>query len=494
MTAGVALVLALGAGAAAAAAPDSGGGTWSTARQAPGTAALNAYTGPQGGYSGFSSVSCSSAGNCAAGGTYQDKDGNIWAFLISQKNGVWGKAEPVPGMTALNLGGVATGSENSPAGPTISQISCPSAGNCAVTGTYQNQAEFTRPFVASERGGVWGKAQEIPGVEAIAPGAPTDYSTSVSCPAAGECVAVGSAGNTPGTEAPGQAIVVSEHRNVWGTARAIKGLAADTTPQLLSVSCTSPGNCLAGGLWTAAQPGGRTTAFLVTERNGAWSSAQQVPGLAALDTRHASHVESVACPSAGNCVVTGRFRGQAGFGVYVASERNGVWGKAQAMPGLAALNTGDSAGVTQVSCSSAGNCATGGWYATIKNKLRQQAWVASEHNGRWARAEKILGSALNGGSYARVSTVSCGATGNCAAGGFYTPSGSPFYSPRNAFVVSLSNGAWGRMQPVPGLAALDTGHYAGLNSVSCSRSGKCSAVGTYADKNDIAQMFVTARS
>jgi hypothetical protein len=83
-------------------------------------------------------VSCSSTGNCGPGCTYLDKGGNIWLFVISQKSGVWGKAERVPGITALNAGGVPTGAEDSPAGPSISQVSCPSAGNCAAAGTYQN--------------------------------------------------------------------------------------------------------------------------------------------------------------------------------------------------------------------------------------------------------------------------------------------------------------------------------------------------------------------
>jgi hypothetical protein len=495
-TAAAALFLALAACTAATAqVPGSG---WGTAREAPGTAVLNAYTGPQGGYSGFSSVSCSSAGNCAAGGTYQDQGGDISAFVISEKNGVWSKAEQVPGIAALNRGGVPTGGEDSPAGPAISQVSCASAGNCAVTGTYQNLAEFPRPFVVAERGGVWGKAQEIPGVEAFPPGGPSggeDYANSVSCPAAGECTAVGSAGNQPNTRLPGVAFVVSQHRNVWARAQAVKGLTQASTPELMSVSCPTPGNCLAGGLSFSTQlPIGKTAAFLVTERNGRWSSAQRIAGLAALDTRHGSDVESVSCSSARNCVITGKFRDQAGDQVYVAGERNGVWGKALAVPGLEALNRAGGAGATQVSCASAGNCAAGGWYLTNKFKQRQQAWVASERNGHWARAQEVLGSALNGGAYARVDTVSCGAPGNCAAGGFYTPSGKPFYGPRDAFVVSERDGSWGRMQPVPGVAALERGHLADLNSVSCSRSGKCSAVGTYADANDVNQMFIVGRS
>ena len=58
------------------------------------------------------------------------------------------------------------------------------------------------------------------------------------------------------------------------------------------------------------------------------------------------------------------------------TERDGVWGKAMAVPGLAALNTGRYAAVDLVSCRSAGNCtATGSYLARHGNG---QGFVVSE--------------------------------------------------------------------------------------------------------------------
>ena len=54
-------------------------GTWQTAIEVPGTAALN-----QGGSADVSSVSCASAGNCSAGGDYQDSSGHFQAFVVSE--------------------------------------------------------------------------------------------------------------------------------------------------------------------------------------------------------------------------------------------------------------------------------------------------------------------------------------------------------------------------------------------------------------------------
>jgi hypothetical protein len=54
-------------------------GTWGTAQQVPGTAALN-----KGGSANINALSCGSAGNCSAGGSYTDRSGHQQAFVASQ--------------------------------------------------------------------------------------------------------------------------------------------------------------------------------------------------------------------------------------------------------------------------------------------------------------------------------------------------------------------------------------------------------------------------
>src|SRR5215472_7119862 len=95
----------------------------------------------------------------------------------------------------------------------------------------------------------------------------------------------------------------------------------------------------------------------------------------------------------------------------------GVWGRAIAVPGLAALNTGRNADVLSVSCAAPGSCAAGGYY---QNHGRH-GFVAVERNGRWRQAVGVPGlGALNTGGNAVVSSVSCASPGNCAAGGRYS--------------------------------------------------------------------------
>jgi hypothetical protein len=158
---------------------------------------------------------------------------------------------------------------------------------------------------------------------------------------------------------------------------------------------------------------------LVSETSGVWGQAIDVPGLATLNKGRHAKVFSVSCPSAGNCAAVGRYRNAHGF---VASETNGVWGQAIRVPGLDALNR-DSAQFyldISVSCGSSGNCAAVGTYGYPYGS----GYVASEKNGTWGRVIKVPGlRALNTGGDAEVLSVSCAAAGSCAAGGYYTGSG-----------------------------------------------------------------------
>ena len=82
--------------------------------------------------------------------------------------------------------------------------------------------------------------------------------------------------------------------------------------------------------------------------------------------------------------------------------------------------------------------------------------------------------------------MSCGAAGDCVAGGSYRD-GSGHY---HAFVVSEKNGVWVSAVEVPGSAALNRGGTAGVSSVSCRAAGECAAGGGYQDGSGHYQAFV----
>src|SRR5262249_30786721 len=79
---------------------DEANGSWGTAIEVPGTASLNS-----GNSATVRSVSCATAGNCAAGGWYTDGSDNRQAFVIDETSGSWGNAIDVPGAVTLNSGG-----------------------------------------------------------------------------------------------------------------------------------------------------------------------------------------------------------------------------------------------------------------------------------------------------------------------------------------------------------------------------------------------------
>jgi hypothetical protein len=277
-----------------------------------------------------------------------------------------------------------------------------------------------------------------------------------------------------------QGFAVSETGGVWGQAQAIPGLAALNTggiAEVTSVSCGAPGDCSAGGSYQT--PFSKQHGFVVTETGGVWGQAEEVPGLAALNQHLLASVRSVSCAGAGDCAAGGFFEGGAqGIQGFVVDERNGVWGQAKRVPGLAALNTGGLAEVTPVSCAAPGDCSAGGDYA--QQGPDQQGFVVGETNGHWGRAEAVPGlAALRTGREAKVFVLSCAAPGDCAAGGFYESASFQV----QGFVVTETNGRWGRAEKVPGLSALNTRGDAAIRSVSCTAPGECSAGGIYFDRS-----------
>ena len=93
------------------------------------------------------------------------------------------------------------------------------------------------------------------------------------------------------------------------------------------------------------------------------------------------------------------------------------------------------------------------------------------HKGTWGKAIKVPGTANIGGS-AGVSSVSCPSAGNCSAGGQYAHFSGQVVVEQD-FVVTETNGVWGQAFEVPGIAALRNGRSAGVASLSCASAGNC---------------------
>lgn len=427
------------------------------------------------------SVSCASAGNCAAGGSYPDRSGDGQGFVASERNGVWGRPIAVPGLAALSAG----------RDTSVSSVSCASAGTCAANGYYRARSGRPLGFVASQRNGVWGRATAVPGLGTLIAGGEAQFS-SVSCGSAGNCAVAGSYYDRAGDLL---AYVASQRNGKWGRAIKVPGLAAldaGRYAQVYSVSCGSAANCAVGGSYVDRSRDDQ--GFVVSERNGKWGRAAPVPGLAALN-KVAADVLSVSCGPAGNCAAGGSYYDRSGHRQgWVATGQNGRWGRATPVPGLAALNTGHDetvgAEVGSVSCAPAGGCTAGGYYSARGPHV--QAFVVSQRNGKWGRAAGVPGlSNLNAGGTATVSSVSCASAGNCTAGGAYTDR----RNRTQGWVATEQNGRWGKATGVPGLGAMNTGAGlgAGIIEVSCGSAGDCAAGGYYTARGGHLRGFVASQ-
>jgi hypothetical protein len=386
---------------------DETGGVWGNAAEVPGLAALNA-----GGDAEVNYVSCSSAGNCAAGGTYVDGSSNIEVFVADEAGGVWGNAIEIPGAGALNVGGDAS----------VSSVSCApgTAGACSAVGYYNDSSGNLQAFVADETGGAWGNAIEVPGTAALNSGN-LAASDEVSCPTAGNCTIAGKYTNSARDQEP---FVARQTNGVWGSAIELAGLAALNLGPFAGIdafSCTSPGNCSAAGLYTLSSTGTTRQLFVATEKNGSWGSAVEMPGMAALNAGQWADVESMSCTSSGNCLAGGFYEDSTrAVSPFVITQTGGVWGNAIEVPGISALNKGDST-VYAVSCSNVGSCAIGGNYASyLASGEHLRAFVAEEIGGKWLKPLQVPGAgALNTGNDAAVRALSCARGGTCSLGGPY---------------------------------------------------------------------------
>ena len=315
---------------------------------------------------GFPVLSCPSAGNCVAGGVY-----GPGAFVVSEVNGTWGKARKVR------------------SAPTA--ISCPAPGDCT--------AALARGYLASERRGTWRKAFPVPGLAALSHGQPTNFGV-ISCPSPGNCTAAASYYDPDGISRP---FVVTERHGIWGTARPVRSRQGGGLT-ISVLSCISAGNCVAGGYaYPLAGPQG---AFAVTEAHGTWGTAEPLPGTSELgggidqlDCRAAGACSAagffyagqqqqaqpfvstetngtwhkaqaitgagpgpfpilgwLSCAAAGNCVLAGAIVVPGGIQAATAAQVNGRWGPARVLRGVRILDRGHDSAIGSLSCPARSRC------------------------------------------------------------------------------------------------------------------------------------------
>jgi hypothetical protein len=424
-------------------------------------------------------IACASKGSCSAGGNYALNAKLSQAFVVNETNGVWGKAEPVPGFTRRDA------SENTE----VYVMSCPSAGNCSAGGSYSVGHEGTRIFVVDEKNGVWGRASGVPnsGVNSPSDG----FMTAMSCPSAGNCSAggilQGSQTSSVGGSLPDSgAFVLNETNGVWGLARELSGPTAFNDAGVDSLSCSSVANCSAGGSYGKAADHG-TLSFVVNEKNGRWGRAAEIPAFSKLNHGQ-SELRSLSCGAPGSCSAVGQYQLKSGVTLaYIVDESDGAWGKAFNVPGLIKLNGRHLSSLTTLSCASKGNCLAGGSYG---DGSHQVAFIVREKNGTWGGPKPVPGlKVLNKGQNSYVQTVSCVSKGNCAASGIYSDA----TGDAESFLVNEVGGRWSDAVAVQGLGKLKS-HSSSLLTISCGTPFSCSAVGGFSAPNNNGALIVSTKT
>jgi len=426
--------------------------------------------------------------------------GNTAATTTPAPAGSWGTAQAVPGPESV-----------------LGDVSCAPGGACVAVGNSFSINSGPSSFMITEQGGTWSKPQQVPGLAAL--GASSfPVAEQVACPAKGDCLVAGEYGSNTVN-----GFVVQETGGKWGSARAIPGLAAlDTAqePNIDSVSCPAPGYCTVTGDYATGStmnPSGFSS-FVVDEVNYTWRTAQQVPGLAALNVGGDAGGAELSCRSPQNCTLVGGYAAVAqpaaarsalgsatlamrhaqlqaesraatraaslparlapgvggtdlgGIAVYVDSEVNGVWQQAAAAPALPGQTTAGAAlPSSNVACASAGNCVVGGAYIASPTATTETGFLLTQSGGNWT-----VSTALHG--MLGITTLACPSPGNCVAGGLDAK--------EVAAVSAQSGGTWGTAAELKGAAGLT---YKGkkaqaseVDALACPRAGNCTAAGSYA--------------
>ena len=267
------------------------GSSWSaTQAPLPGNAAATAYT-------DLRSVACESASSCVAVGDYLDSSSTGQSLLITWSGTSWAPIEaPAPGP-----GG-------DPGGAGLESVAC-AATVCAAAGVYSDgSAAFG--LLVSGSGSTW-TAAEAP-LPADAGADPSPTFTSMTCPAASACVAVGNYFDSSGSPGSMQGLLLTGLGSSWTVAKAPlpAGAASNPDVQLTSVACGSISACVVTGSYTvssSSEPG-----VLLTGTGSSWTIVSPPVPANANPANQTAFFYAGACPSASTCVIAGAYTDSSG--------------------------------------------------------------------------------------------------------------------------------------------------------------------------------------
>ncbi len=433
----------------------------------------------------INAVSCPSAGECTAVGSYVDQSGAAQGLLVNESGGSW-----QPGIEAQL--------PNSPgADPQVNltSVSCPATGDCTAIGDYVDIHGWTEGVILTEAGGVWTQTSEVADPVNVPVFRTPDVSlNAVSCPASGDCLVVGTYQNSKHHT---QGLLEIERGGKWAP-ESQQAIGSDLPPdaaaeiptlqgqpfltvELDSVSCVAGGQCVTAGSYTDSsglQQGMLVTGAETPSHSWTFSGTQaSLPGDAA--TSPDVSLSSISCPSLGECAAVGSYHDathlQQGL---LLSESGGVWqtgAAAQLSPDAAA---DAQAALSSVSCAAVGDCDAVG-YEYDNSAGSQQGLALTDTGGSWGQAVTPAFPA-DGGTipFGQLSSVSCSAPSSCAAAGNYQDDS---FGVHPLLLSQSVDGSWSSPGTEPALPGVGAGAAANVESVACAPAGGCAAIADYTD-------------
>jgi len=252
----------------------------------------------------LSQVSCSRAGDCSAAGSYIDKNNVTHALVANETAGIWraGASLALPANASAY------------AGANLSELTCANAGNCAAAGTYNVPGAGVEMLVANETNGAWGRASEValPANAAANPQVLLYGFGGVACPSPGDCASGGQyqdkSGNTQG-------FLVNEVSGHWQAATELVlpagAVQAGKNGGVVALSCISVGNCTAGAAYQDSS--GNYQALLINETNHLWAAGTRITLPSGASTvGQAGGVYAVDCQKTGVCDAVGSYETASG--------------------------------------------------------------------------------------------------------------------------------------------------------------------------------------
>ncbi len=408
-------------------------------------------------------TACPDATHCVAVGSYHSNHNVSKALIeVQTPSGFVAVAPPLPpGFLPTEYS-------------SLQAVSCPAPGECVAVGQRQaisSNSATQAPYLVVEHLGAWHyAATPVPSDKIATP--LYQYLSSVSCPAVGQCVAVGEYQVASGSD---KALI--EMQNASGFHPVTSPLPGDasTTPgtygnYFMSVDCAAVGHCAATGTYT--DHGGAQRVLINVLSPSGWR-AVHAPVDADMNFAGQFQIgDVVSCPAVGACTIVGGF-GFSGQYMYFAGYQqgpNGFTTKTLPMPANADL---DATGpiMKGLDCTAPGDCVAVAWYKdTTPVRL---AVVETEVRGTWSAQQLAWPSNATPSQYdGTLTSISCVTFEICAATAGY-PTG-----PYDQSVIATDiQGTWTtHATTFPTAQAPTQGEY--LDTTACAPNGAC-LVGGY---------------